>query len=122
MNFASTAVVLGRAMDDLIALLRLRACHYEAWPFDQALPRLEPNRVALPVAEPGARPPEAWLPSDGIELAVTALSLQLGRFVLLPRRFATGVVFTPRSRERALAIAAECSDVLVRDVPQAETA
>jgi hypothetical protein len=121
-NFAATAIVLGRAMDELTTLLRLHACRYESWPFDRALPRVNPDCVAFPPAEPGAGRPDTWLPSDGTELAVTALDLPLGRFVLIPRRFTTGVAFTPRSRERALAIATECAEVLVRDVPWAETA
>jgi len=88
---------------ELAALFDLRACWFEGFPFDTPLPRLEPDRIARPVDEPGI-PAVSYA---AIELPVRLNGLALGRIVLLPTARSVRTVFTPAARERAIAMAAE---------------
>ncbi len=86
----------------LIALLGLRDCRYERWPFDALLPRIERGRIVLPADEPGARAYRECKPADGIELPVRSRGFPVGRFVLVPSFSTTGVALAPQARARAL--------------------
>ena len=93
--------VLADAACEITALFDLRACWFEAFPFDALLPRIEPGRIVLPTAEPGVAP---WSDS-GVELPVRLNGLTLGRFVLQPGCPTAGAGLAPTARDRALAIA-----------------
>jgi hypothetical protein len=88
---------------ELSALCDLRACWFERFPFDTALPRIEPGRILGPAEEPGV-PAVSYA---GIELPVRLNGLTLGRIVLLPSAQSVRMVFTATARERAIAMAAE---------------
>jgi hypothetical protein len=71
------------AQEELIGLLRLRDCRFEAPPFDETYERLERNGlVAWPELHVGAR--GFALPSAGVELLVQGRGQLLGRFVMEP--------------------------------------
>jgi hypothetical protein len=91
-----------RTFRELAALFDLRACWFEPFPFDTALPRIEPGRLTVAADEPGVPTSHA-----GIELPVRRNGLTLGRIVLLPTAQSVGVVFTPTARDRAIAMAEE---------------
>jgi hypothetical protein len=85
----------------LIALLDLRGCWYESFPFAVLLPRIEPGRIVLPADEPGV----ASCSGLGcVELPVRHDGLTLGRFVLVPAEPTTGVAFPASSRAEAIAL------------------
>jgi len=86
----------------LVELFGLRACWFEAFPFDGQLPRIEPGRIVLPATEPGVEP---WSCDAGVELPVRFRGLPLGRFVLVPARPTTGVGLSPAGRTEAIAMA-----------------
>ncbi len=80
---ASSRQVVARVQDELVDLLRLKACRYEAGPSDRPAMRLEHDgEVFL-----GGRP---WgvhrlgLPGPEIELLVQNQGRTLGRFILIP--------------------------------------
>lgn len=95
------AAVLLAAQDELIDLLRLRACRFEAQPTMSLLPRLERS---------GELDTRVWrfrdggfeLPLEGVELPVYGRGQQLGRFVLEP---SLGVGVSLEQRVVAVAIA-----------------
>ena len=95
------AQVLEAAQSELIALLRLRSCRFEAPPFLTALPRLERG---------GQLDQRVWrlrdggfeLPRGGLELPVYGRGQQLGRFVLEPT---SGAGVSLEQRVVAVAIA-----------------
>jgi len=87
--------------NEIAALLDLRACWFEPFPFDTLLPRIEHGRIVLPVAEPGLAP----CSRIGVELPVRMNELTLGRFVLIPPKPSVGVVFAPSARDRAVRLA-----------------
>jgi hypothetical protein len=89
--------------DAITALLDLRACWFEPFPFDVLLPRIEQGRIVLPMPEPGLAP----CSDAGVELPVRVNGLTVGRFVLLPSAPTVGVVFSPTERNRAIAIAGQ---------------
>jgi hypothetical protein len=94
---------LSNAASEISAMLDLRACWFEPFPFDVQMPRIEQGRIVLPPPEPGLAP---W--SDtGVELPVLANGLNVGRFVLEPSSASVGAVFSPSARERAVAMAGE---------------
>src|SRR5436190_23227802 len=66
-----------RTFRELAALFDLRACWFEPFPFDTALPRIEPGRLTVAADEPGVPASHA-----GIELPVRLNALTLGRIVL----------------------------------------
>jgi len=92
--------LLTRTAADLAVLLDLRACWFEPFPFDALLPRVEHGRIVLPTPEPGIAP----CSFAGVELPVRAEELTLGRFVLVPSAPSVGVIFSPTSRDRAIAL------------------
>ena len=102
------AEVLEAAQDELIALLKLQSCRFEAQPFLSALPRLERN---------GQLDQRVWryrdggfeLSPEGVELPVYGRGQQLGRFVLEPT---TGVGVSLDQRVVAVAIADQVGAVL----------
>jgi hypothetical protein len=94
--------LLTRTVADLAILLDLQACRFELFPFDELLPRIEHGRIVLPTSEPGVAP----CSFSGVELPVRANELTLGRFVLIPSAPSVGVIFSPTSREQAIARAA----------------
>jgi len=100
---ASLEHLFAQTFRELAALLDLRACWFEGFPFDTPLPRLEPDRIARPAHEPGV-PAVSYA---GIELPVRRNGLTLGRIVLLPTAQSVRTVFTPTARERAIAMASE---------------
>ncbi len=95
------ARVLGAAQDELIGLLTLRSCRFEAQPVLSHLPRLDRG---------GQIDTRVWrfrdggfeLPAEGVELPVYGRGQQLGRFVLEPT---AGVGVTLEQRVVAVAIA-----------------
>ena len=95
--------LFARTFRELAALLDLRACWFEVFPFDPPLPRIEAGRIALPDDEPGL-PAVSYA---GIELPIQLSGLTLGRIVLLPTAQSVAEVFAPSARERAIELAAE---------------
>jgi hypothetical protein len=95
--------LLSNAASEITAMLDLRACWFEPFPFDVQMPRIEQGRIVLPSPEPGLAP---W--SDtGVELPVLANGLNVGRFVLEPSVASVGVVFSPSARARAVVMAGQ---------------
>ena len=94
--------------------LGLRACRFEAFPFDRQLPQLEPERIVLPAQEPGVQPFAAWRSENGIELLVRFRRHVLGRFVLVPERPTCGVALPAAARADALAFADQVGEALGR--------
>jgi hypothetical protein len=88
---------------EITALLDLRACWFEPFPFDALLPRIEEGMILLPTAEPGVGP---WSDS-GVELAIRTNGLTLGRLVLVPNASTVGVCFPLTARHRAMAMAGQ---------------
>jgi hypothetical protein len=88
----------------LIALLGLRACRYESFPFDGLLPRIEPGKIVLPADEPGVA---SWSGEAGVELPVRHGDLTLGRYVLVPSSPTTGIGLSVTARAEAMALAAD---------------
>jgi hypothetical protein len=103
-----------RITDDIRVRLDLRACWFEAFPFDSLLPRIERDGIVLPADEPGTRSYSQWCPPDGVELPVRYGALTLGRFVLVPRVLTCGVLMTPGQRELARTLAQLAGDELGR--------
>jgi hypothetical protein len=97
--------LLTRTAGEIAALLDLRSCWFEPFPFDALLPRIEHGRIVLPVPEPGI----AARHDAGVELPVRWNGLTLGRFVLQPAEPTVGVGFGPTARDRALAMATEAA-------------
>lgn len=95
------AQVLEAAQGELMALLRLQSCRFEAQPILTALPRLERG---------GELDQRVWrfrdggfeLPPEGVELPVYGRGQQLGRFVLEPT---SGAGVSLEQRVVAVAIA-----------------
>jgi hypothetical protein len=87
---------------ELTELFELRACWFEPFPFDTALPRIEPGRITVPSDEPG-HPPVAY---TSIELPVRLEGLPVGRIVLLPSAQTVRFVASPSARDTALELAA----------------
>ena len=93
--------VLQAAQDELVELLTLQSCRFEAQPIGYHLPRLERS---------GDLDTKVWrfrddgfeLPSEGVDLPVYGRGQQLGRFVLEPT---AGVGVTLEQRVVAVAIA-----------------
>jgi hypothetical protein len=98
---ASIEEQLAHTARQLAALLDLRACWFEPFPFDDLLPRIEPGRIILPMPEPGVAPCSDF----GVELSVRMEGLTLGRFVLVPPKPSVGIIFSPTARDQALALA-----------------
>jgi hypothetical protein len=94
---------------ELVQLLGLRSCAFEAFPFDVQLPRIERRRIVLPAAEPGVEP---WTCDRGVELPVRYRGLTVARFVLVPMLPSVGVVFSPEDRAAALRIAVDVGPFL----------
>lgn len=94
------ARVLEAAQEELIALLSLQSCRFEAQPILTVLPRLERggqlDRRVWRLRDEGFE-----LPREGVELPVYGRGQQLGRFVLEP----TGVGVSLEQRVVAVAIA-----------------
>lgn len=80
---AETPVVIVAAEAELVDLLRLASCHFEAPPTSRPLPRIERSGV-LNVSYHRFRPEGFELPADGVELPVYGNGALLGRFVLEP--------------------------------------
>ena len=96
--------LVAEAANRITRALGLTTCVFEAFPFDEQLPRVEADRIVLPATEPGVEP---WSSNAGIELPVRFRGLTLGRFVLVPATPTVGVALAPRARSEAIAIAAE---------------
>lgn len=111
------AQVLEAAQDELIELLTLAACRFEAQPVRTALPRLERS---------GQLDQRVWrfrdggveLPPEGVELPVYGRGQQLGRFVLEP---AAGVGVSLEQRVVAVAIADQAGAALAAPSPAGHT-
>jgi hypothetical protein len=101
-------VLLAETADAIAALLDLRACWFELFPFDVLLPRVEQGRIVVPAPEPGVAP----CSSIGVELPVRVNGLTVGRFVLIPLVPSAGVIFPPTARDRATALAARSGPLL----------
>ena len=99
---------------EIEARLDLRTCHFEPFPFDALLPRIESDRIVLPADEPGLESYARWQPHHGVELPVRYGPLTLGRFVLVPRATTCGVAIPLGSRTVAIAIARRAGDALGR--------
>jgi hypothetical protein len=94
--------LLAQTLRELVALFDLRACWFEAFPFDTQLPRIEPGRIMVPAKEPGS-PPVSY---TSIELPVRLDDLTLGRIVLLPSAQSVRDISSLIARETAIAMAA----------------
>jgi hypothetical protein len=102
------ADVLQAAQDELIALLRLESCRFEAQPILTELPRLERG---------GQLHTRTWhfqdqgfeLPREGVELPVYGRGQRLGHFVLAPT---AGIGVTLEQRLVAVAIADQAGAAL----------
>jgi hypothetical protein len=93
----------------LIAMLGLRACWFEPFPFDVQLPRIERGRIVLPADEPGI---SSWSLELGVELPLRHRALTVGRFVLVPLSPTTGVDFSPASRAGAIEMVAPVGSLI----------
>jgi len=98
--------IVAEAANRITRALGLTTCVFEAFPFDEQLPRIEADRIVLPAAEPGVEP---WSWASGIELPVRFGGLTLGRYVLVPATPTVGVALSPHARSEAIAIANEIS-------------
>ena len=95
------AVVLDHAQQDLIGLLGLADCRFEALPYETDLPVLE--RSGTVVTDRHRYTLEGFeLPADGVALPVLARGRPVGRFVLVPTP-GTGVSLERRIVAVALA-------------------
>jgi hypothetical protein len=99
--------LIAEAANRITRALGLTTCMFEAFPFDEQLPRIETDRIVLPAAEPGVEP---WSSDAGIELPVRFQGLTVGRYVLVPAIPTVGVALPPRARSEAIAIAAEIGE------------
>ena len=110
---ATAAEVLEAAQGELVELLTLQACRFEAQPFLRALPRLE---------RAGQLDQRVWryrdggfeLSPEGVELPVYGRGQQLGRFVLEPT---AGVGASLEQRIVAVAIADQVGAALAAPLP-----
>ena len=101
--------VLEAAQDELVELLTLRSCKFEAQPILSALPRLDRSgRIDTTVWR--FRDGGFELPAEGVELPVYGRGQHLGRFVLEPT---AGVGVTLEQRVVAVAIADQVGAALV---------
>jgi Domain of unknown function (DUF4118) len=97
------AEVLFAAQEQLVALLGLTRCRFEAPPYQAELPRLERSGVVVgPTRWRVARSGGFELPETGVELPVLARGHSIGRFVLEP---GSGVGVSLDQRVVAVAIA-----------------
>ena len=103
----TTAEMIMVAQHELSALLGLRGCQFEAFPFEQSLPRMDRSGL---VAVMEYHPDGFALPADGAELPVLGRGNVLGRFVLVPR---PNSVVTLEQRVVAVAIADQVGAALV---------
>ena len=104
----TTADMIMVAQHELSALLGLRSCQFEAFPFEQPpLPRMDRSGV---VAVMEYHPDGFALPADGAELPVLGRGNVLGRFVLVPQ---PNTVVTLEQRVVAVAIADQVGAALV---------
>jgi hypothetical protein len=101
------ADVIMAAQAELISLLQLRDCRFEAPPFHSDEPRLE--RSGILTDEPLPRDEVFELPASGVELAVVGRGQLLGRFVLDP---SPGVGVTLAQRVVAVALSDQVGAVL----------
>lgn len=109
MSVASPDELIQESAEELVQLLGLRSCAFEAFPFDVQLPRIEPGRIVLPAAEPGVAP---WTCDRGVELPVRHHGLTVGRFVLTPETPGVGVAFSRQARAGAIALADDFGSVI----------
>lgn len=93
--------IIVAAQDELIDLLALRSCRFEAQPFMPVLPRLE-RSGHLDTRVLRFRDNGFELPAEGVELPVYGRGQQLGRFVLDPK---PGVGVSLEQRVVAVALA-----------------
>lgn len=98
---ADPAVVLDRAQRDLVELLGLADCRFEALPFESDLPVLERNGVVLTTSRRYTLD-GFELPAEGVALPVLSRGRPVGRFVLVPTP-GTGVSLERRIVAIALA-------------------
>ncbi|MGO9873882.1 MAG: hypothetical protein ACLPVY_08785 [Acidimicrobiia bacterium] len=110
--------LLAETAGAIAALLDLRACWFELFPFDVLLPRIEQGRIVVPAPEPGIAP----CSSIGVELPVRVNGLTLGRFVLIPLVPSAGVIFPPTARDQATALAARSGPLLAAALMNGHTA
>ena len=108
------ADVILSAQSELVALLRLKSCHFEAPPFTGTVPRLERSGVVEERVHHLAREGFA-LPQDGVELIVLGRGQQLGRFLLVPQ---PGVGASLEERVVAVAIADQVGAALAASAPK----
>ncbi len=102
------ARVIEAAQDELIDLLGLRSCRFEAQPVLSALPRLE-RTGQLDTRVWRFRDDGFELPAEGVELPVYGRGQLLGRFVLEP---IPGIGVTLERRVVAVAIADQVGGAL----------
>ncbi len=76
--------VISACQAELIALLDLRTCRFEAPPFDLSLPRLERSGGISGASTRRYVEGGFDLPSEGVELPVLSRGQRVGRFVLDP--------------------------------------
>ena len=83
-NGENPADVILACQAELTALLDLRACHFEAPPFDRTLPRLERSGGISGAGTRRFVEGGFELPPEGVELPVLSRGQRVGRFVLDP--------------------------------------
>jgi hypothetical protein len=109
----NTAEVILAAQGEIVGLLGLRSCRFEAQPYDYVLPKLERSGAFISkeyhYAHGGFE-----LPAGGVELPVLGRGHELGRFVLEPT---PGVGTSLEQRVVATAIADQVGAALAANPP-----
>jgi hypothetical protein len=81
---AGAGEVVPVVRDELVGLLALRDCTFEATPFDTSLPRIEHDGT-FDIRRRRLSRGEFSLPDSGVELRVEARGTTFGRFVVVPQ-------------------------------------
>lgn len=115
-NGDDTPLIILAAEGELIDLLRLESCRFEAPPADDGLPRIE-RKGTLSRGPFRFRPEGFELPAGGVELPVYVKGGQHGRFVLEPT---AGAGVSLDQRMMAVAIADQVGAALASEVPDGE--
>ncbi len=100
--------LIGIVQGELSSLLQLRACRFEALPFDEDLPELSHQGVRLP----GVTFPVAEVVDRRVSLPVWGAGRPVGRFILDLAGGNTGIALPPEDRALAMALADQLGTVL----------
>jgi hypothetical protein len=97
---------------DLVQLLDLDSAEYQPGADQRTMPRITDSGVVIPPGTPALDPlrPETWT----VELPVSVVDRQIGRFVLHPKHPSSGVDMPPGRRDLALTWADQLGFALSR--------